>query len=103
MEFYQLQLIFLGMVFLFSGFLGYMNYRLQLHLIKTNQYKRIYNQSSDIKLGLLMMAIGIATGISLYSTNQLFSSANLGFFIPLFAGITLVISSFVEGSEIRKK
>ena len=100
-----MQLMFLAMVFLFAGFLGYWNYRIQLNLIRKGQYTRVYNQTSDIKVGLLMLSIGVATGVSLYSTGQLNSGANLGFFIPLFAGATLIIAAFVEREEdmIKKR
>jgi hypothetical protein len=101
----SIQLLFLSMVFLFAGFLGFLNYRIEINLIAKGLYKRHYNKTSDIKIGLLLLSIGLATGVSLYTTGQISTTANLGFFIPVFSGVTLIIATFVEIEEkkIKKK
>ncbi len=93
------QIVFLGLVFLFSGFVAYLNYRVELDLIKQGRYKKYYGRGSDIKFGLMLIAIGSATGVSLAVTGQINTSANLGFFIPAFAGITLVITAFIDDDK----
>lgn len=97
------QVVFLALIFLFSGFVAYLNYKIEMHLVTNGQYKRVYKKSSDIKFGMLMMTIGVATGVSLLITGKLYTTANLGFFIPSFAGLVLVITSFVEEDDKNDK
>ena len=97
------QVVFLALIFLFSGFVAYLNYKVEMHLVTNGQYKRMYKKSSDIKFGMLLMTIGVATGVSLLITGRLYTTANLGFFIPSFTGLVLVITSFVEDEDGKPK
>ena len=97
------QIVFLALVFFFSGFVAYLNYRLNMHLIEKGEYKKLYRKSSDIKFGMILLTIGVATGVSLIITGRFYTPANLGFFIPAFTGLTLIIMSFIEEEEEGNK
>lgn len=101
------QVLLLGLVFLFSGFVAYLNYKAEHHLIQAGKYTSEYRKKADIKFGLVLTTIGAAIGVSLLSTGQMDTAANLGFFVPAFTGIIVIITSFIEGEidllEKKKK
>ena len=97
------EIVFIALIFMFVGFMGYLNYKVEMNLINKGLYKRMYNRVGDIKIGLMLIAIGVATGVALHYTNELFTKANLGFFIPLFTGVTLIISTFVGEDSVDQK
>lgn len=95
-QFDLVQMFFLALIFFFSAFVAYLNYRSEMYLIKHRIYKSYYRKTGDIRFGFMLIAIGVATGVSLLFTGQFNTPANLGFFIPAFSGLILIITSFLE-------